>query len=132
VEIDAGRGADYYRADYGDYEPDWIMQPDGVSPAAWDRYLTSQPGSDGHKAAYAEMHREVKGEGFPGPDPDRSYMEDHGYARNPEPGPEERESGYEPEDADHAAAAAVRARQGELARERAAGVQAAHGLEAGS
>jgi hypothetical protein len=81
--------ADYYRAAYGGYEPDWIMEPDGVSPATRDRYLTSEPGSPEHRAAYVDMHRELKGNGFPGPDADRSYAADHGY-ESPEPGP-----GYE-------------------------------------
>jgi predicted GIY-YIG superfamily endonuclease len=63
------------------------------SLAAWDRYVTSQPGSEEHKAAYVDMHREAGGEGFGDPDPDQSYLADHGYETdadrfrmpNPEP-----------------------------------------------
>lgn len=73
-------GPDYYRAAHGGYQPDWIPREDGEHLAAWDRYWTSQPGSDEHKAAYADMHREAAGRGFPGPDPELSYLADHGYA----------------------------------------------------
>jgi hypothetical protein len=69
----------YYRADYGHYAPDWIPRPDDVSLAAWNRYLASKPGSRKHRAAYAAMHQEVGGRGFPGPDLHWSYLADHGY-----------------------------------------------------
>jgi hypothetical protein len=95
----AERDAGYYREDYGRHEPDWIPQPDGVPSAAWDRYLTSQPGSDEHKAAYAAMHREADGRGFPGPDPAQSYLADHGYAARPDRAPEAGEASAEPDDA---------------------------------
>jgi hypothetical protein len=126
----AERDAGYYRADYGRYQPDWIPAPDDVSPSAWDRYLTSQPGSKEHKAAYADMHREANGRGFPGPDPEQSYLRDHGYRTGPDRlrTPEADEDGAEPDDAypagradrvSEAAGRLARAREGTL-RERAA------------
>jgi hypothetical protein len=85
VTQDTGHEASYYRENYGRYSPDWVplsagSWQNGALLAAWDRYYTSQPGSDEHKRAYADMHRETNGRGFPGPDPDQSYLADHGYA----------------------------------------------------
>jgi hypothetical protein len=95
---------DYYRESHGRYKPDWIPEPDGVSPAAHERYLESQPGSDEHKAAYVAMHREVAGRGFPGPDPDQSYLADHGFETGANQWlTREAEGGFEPDDAWHAA-----------------------------
>lgn len=96
-----GEAADYYRPAYGRYEPDWIPPPDDVSPTAWDRYLTSRPGSDEHKAAYVDMHQEAEGKGFPGPDPDKSYLADHGFEADAGRWltREEIENGAEPDDA---------------------------------
>jgi hypothetical protein len=85
---------DYYREHYGKYAPDWIPRPDEASPRAWRRYDASRPGSRKHKAAYMAMHREAKGRGFPGPDPEESYRADHGYDTVPEP-----DDYAEPEDA---------------------------------
>lgn len=93
-----GEAADYFRADYGGYAPDWIPEPDGVSPEAWGRYWAARPGSPGHRAAYADMHREVNGRGFPGPDPDQSYQADHGYESTYQ-SKEDLEGGFEPADA---------------------------------
>lgn len=60
-------------------KPERAPRPEPES--AWDRYVTSQPGSDEHKAAYVEMHREAGGGGFADPDPDRGYLMEHGYVR---------------------------------------------------
>lgn len=81
------RDADYYRADYGRYAPDWIPEPDNMSQATWNRYLASKPGSRKHKKAYANMHQEANGRGFPRPDPEQSYLADHGYDSGPGPRP---------------------------------------------
>jgi hypothetical protein len=59
--------------------PERAPQPDGGHPEAWDQYVSSNPGTEGHKAAYVDMHRTAGGQGFADPDPDRSYLIEHGY-----------------------------------------------------
>ena len=128
----------YYRAHYGGYEPDWIMQPDGVlHQAAWDRYLTKPARAvTSTKAAYTENAPGGRRGGIPGP---RPGPELHGGPRiREEPrdrARRRRQSGYEPEDAgSRGGRRAVRDAPGR-ARERGgepADRQAEHDLEAGS